>query len=334
MQHILVTGGAGYIGSHTMVELLEAGYQVSVADNFANSSPALLDTIKEITKKNVTVFNIDLCDQKAVANLFETHTFDGVIHFAALKAVGESVAQPLRYYRTNITSLLNVVEAMQQHNIFTLVFSSSAAVYGDQDSVPITETAPLLAGSPYGRTKVMCEQILQDVAAADQRWQITLLRYFNPVGAHPSGKIGENPNGVPPNLLPYIARVADGTYPSLNIFANDYPTRDGTGVRDYIHVVDLARGHIAALNHTHASGTAAVYNLGSGSGYSVYEMLHAFEKVVGHTIPAVLKPRRPGDPAESYASISKAKKELGWEPQKTLADICTDAWRWQLANKK
>jgi UDP-glucose 4-epimerase len=223
---------------------------------------------------------------------------------------------------------------MQQHEIFTLVFSSSAAVYGDQDTVPIPETAPLLATSPYGRTKVMCEQILQDLAATDKRWQITLLRYFNPVGAHSSGKIGENPSGVPQNLLPYIARVADGTYPVLNIFSDDYPTKDGTGIRDYIHVVDLAQGHIAALSHTHTPGAAAVYNLGSGTGYSVYEMLHAFEKAVGHTIPAAVQPRRPGDPAESYASIEKAAQELDWVPRKTLDDICTDAWRWQLTTKK
>ena len=329
MAHILVTGGAGYIGTHTTIELIAAGYEVSIADNYANSTPQAVQTVRELTGKDIPFYNVELCDPQAVNRLFEEHAFDGVIHFAALKAVGESVEDPLTYYRVNLLSLINVTQAMQKHNVFQLVFSSSAAVYGEQKKMPITEEAPLTPTSPYGHTKAMCEQILTDLAATDDRWQITMLRYFNPVGAHASGKIGERPNGVPSNLLPFIAGVADGTYPMLRIFGNDYPTRDGTCIRDYIHVVDLALGHIAALGHKAGTGKPAVYNLGSGNGYSVKEMLEAFEKTVGKPIHHQVVDRRPGDPAESYSAIGKAKAELGWQPQKTLDDICNDAWRWQ-----
>lgn len=329
MAHILVTGGAGYIGTHTSIELINAGHTVSIADNHANSAPSAVLAVREITNQDVPFYNIDLCDSQAVNQLFEEHQFDGVIHFAALKAVGESVEDPLNYYRVNLLSLINVTQAMQKHEVFQLVFSSSAAVYGEQRKMPISEDAPLTPASPYGHTKAMCEQILTDLAACDDRWQITMLRYFNPVGAHVSGKIGERPNGIPSNLLPFIAGVADGRYPMLRIFGDDYPTRDGTCIRDYIHVVDLALGHIAALNHTVEAGKPAVYNLGSGNGYSVKEMLEAFEKAIGKPINHQVVGRRAGDPAESYSDISKAKTELGWQPQKTLHEICADAWRWQ-----
>lgn len=329
MAHILVTGGAGYIGTHTTIELIAAGFDVSIADNNANSSPGAVQKVREITGKDVPLFTVDLCDAQAVNQLFEEHSFDAVVHFAGLKAVGESVEDPLNYYRVNLLSLINVTEAMKKHDVFQLVFSSSAAVYGEQTKMPITEDASLTPASPYGRTKAMCEQILTDLAATDDRWQITMLRYFNPVGAHVSGKIGENPKGKPSNLLPIIAGVADGTYAQLQIFGNDYPTRDGTCIRDYIHVVDLALGHIAALAHTVAPGKPAIYNLGSGNGYSVKEMLEAFEKTIGKPINHQVTGRRAGDPAESYSDISKAKEELNWQPQKTLDDICADAWRWQ-----
>ena len=321
---ILVTGGAGYIGSHTCVELLDRGYEIVVLDNFVNSKPEVLDRIRTLTGKDFPFYEADLLDADAVEKVFTEQSIDAVIHFAGLKAVGESVAQPLRYYHNNITGTLNLCQAMQCHNVKRIIFSSSATVYGDPASVPIREDFPLSTTNPYGSTKLMIERILQDLHRSDPEWNIVLLRYFNPVGAHASGLLGEDPNGIPNNLTPYIAKVASGQLPLVHVFGNDYPTADGTGVRDYIHVVDLALGHIAALQKDQPG--VYIYNLGTGIGYSVLDVIHAYEKACGHELPYVIDPRRPGDIAECYADPAKAYNELGWKAEKNLAEMCADSW--------
>ncbi len=321
---ILVTGGAGYIGSHTCVELLDRGYEIAVLDNFVNSKPEVLDRIRTLTGKDFPFYEADLLDADAVEKVFTEQNIDAVIHFAGLKAVGESVAQPLRYYHNNITGTLNLCQAMQRHNVKRIIFSSSATVYGDPASVPIREDFPLSTTNPYGSTKLMIERILQDLHRSDSEWNIVLLRYFNPVGAHASGLLGEDPNGIPNNLTPYIAKVASGQLPLVHVFGNDYPTADGTGVRDYIHVVDLALGHIAALQKDQPG--VYIYNLGTGIGYSVLDVIHAYEKACGHELPYVIDPRRPGDIAECYADPAKAYNELGWKAEKNLAEMCADSW--------
>lgn len=330
--HILVTGGAGYIGSHTVLELLENNYQVTVIDSLVNASPESLNRVQEITKKPVATNYFDLRDETKLDELFKNNSFDAVIHFAGLKAVGESVAEPLKYYANNLGSTLSLCKVMAHRGVKKLVFSSSATVYGDPARVPITEDFPLQATNPYGQTKLMIEQILQDLAAAQDGWQISLLRYFNPIGAHKSGRIGEDPAGVPNNLLPYVARVAVGKLPELVVHGNDYPTVDGTGVRDYIHVVDLARGHVAALQNLPTANTCSAYNLGTGDGYSVLQVVAAFEQASGKKIAYKIGPRRPGDIAACYADASKAKLDLQWEAKESLASACADAWRWQSEN--
>jgi UDP-glucose 4-epimerase len=330
---ILVTGGAGYIGSHTCLELLQAGYEVTVVDNLSNSKEESLRRVQELTAKTLKFHKIDLLDKEALTAVFDRSPIDAVIHFAGLKAVGESVAEPLRYYHNNVTGTLMLLEVMGKYQVRNLVFSSSATVYGDPPRVPITEDFPLSPTNPYGRSKLMIEEILRDVHAADGTWNIALLRYFNPVGAHPSGQIGEDPNGIPNNLLPYITQVAVGKLSQLCVFGNDYPTRDGTGIRDYIHVVDLAVGHIRALEKlTSNPGAAATYNLGTGRGYSVLEVVSAFEQASGKKVPYKIVERRPGDIATCYAAPSKAEKELGWTATRGIAEMCVDAWRWQSAN--
>ncbi|HET8709092.1 MAG TPA: UDP-glucose 4-epimerase GalE, partial [Candidatus Saccharimonadales bacterium] len=330
--NILVTGGAGYIGSHTVVELLQEGHDVTVVDNLANSSQESLRRVEQITGRTAKFHKLDLCDKAPLEKLFDDNNFDALIHFAGLKAVGESVARPLDYYHNNIVSTLTLCEVMQAHNVKKLIFSSSATVYGAPDELPLKETSRVGVGitNPYGQTKFMIEQILRDVAVADPDWQITLLRYFNPIGAHVSGLIGEDPNGLPNNLLPFVAQVAVGKLDKVRVFGDDYDTPDGTGVRDYIHVVDLAKGHVAALNHL-APG-AAVYNLGTGHGVSVLEIITAFEKAAGRDIPYEVVARRPGDIAACYADCTKANTELGWHTEKSLEDACADAWRWQSTN--
>jgi len=329
---ILVTGGAGFIGSHTCVELLDAGYEIVVLDNLKNSHETAINRIKEITGKDFSFYPVDLLNREAVEAVFTENTIDAVIHFAGLKAVGESVSQPLRYYHNNITGTLILCEVMQKFGVKKMVFSSSATVYGMSNQVPFTEDMPLSATNPYGWTKVMIEQILRDVYAADNEWAISMLRYFNPVGAHPSGKIGEDPNGIPNNLMPFITQVAVGKLKELRVFGNDYPTKDGTGVRDYIHVVDLAKGHIKALEKILKGQGVSAYNLGTGTGYSVLDMVNAFEKATGQAVPYKIVDRRPGDIAASFADPSKAEKELNWKAEKTLEDMCRDAWRWQSQN--
>jgi UDP-glucose 4-epimerase len=331
-QHILVTGGAGYIGSHTVVELLQNGYAVTVVDDFSNSSAESLNRVENITSKQVKFYGVNLCDKTALTKIFEENTFDAVIHFAGLKAVGESTAQPLRYYRTNIDSTLTLCEVMQEFGIKTLIFSSSATVYGTPASLPLTEASQTGIGvtNPYGWTKYMIEQVLRDLAAADATWSITLLRYFNPIGAHESGLVGEDPNGIPNNLLPFVAQVAVGKRDKVMVFGGDYDTPDGTGVRDYIHVVDLAQGHLAALEH--AQPGTVVYNLGTGAGVSVLEIIKAFEQTAGKPIPYEIIERRPGDISSSYADCQKANDELGWSAKKTLRQACEDTWRWQSQN--
>jgi len=329
---ILVTGGAGFIGSHTCVELLDAGYEIVVLDNLKNSHETAINRIKEITGKDFSFYPVDLLNREAVEAVFAENTIDAVIHFAGLKAVGESVSQPLRYYYNNITGTLILCEVMQKFGVKKMVFSSSATVYGMSNQVPFTEDMPLSATNPYGWTKVMIEQILRDVYAADNEWAISMLRYFNPVGAHPSGKIGEDPNGIPNNLMPFITQVAVGKLKELRVFGNDYPTKDGTGVRDYIHVVDLAKGHIKALEKILKGQGVSAYNLGTGTGYSVLDMVNAFEKATGQAVPYKIVDRRPGDIAASFADPSKAEKELNWKAEKTLEDMCRDAWRWQSQN--
>ena len=330
---ILVTGGAGYIGSHTCLELLNQGHEVVVADNLCNSCEEALNRVKELTGKDLTFYKVDLLDKEGLDQMFDQEKIDAVIHFAGLKAVGESVAKPLEYYHNNITGTLNLCDSMRNHGVKKIIFSSSATVYGDPAFVPITEDCPKgKITNPYGQTKSMLEQVLTDLHVADPEWNVILLRYFNPVGAHESGRIGEDPNGIPNNLTPYITQVAVGKLKEVNVFGNDYDTPDGTGVRDYIHVMDLADGHVKALKKFADKPDVYIYNLGTGRGYSVLEMIHSFSKAVGHEIPYVIKPRRPGDIATCYADATKAKEELGWVAKRGVDEMCRDAWRWQSQN--
>lgn len=329
---ILITGGAGYIGSHTSVELLKAGLEIVVLDNLSNSKIDSLGRIREITGKDFKFYQSDLLNKVELQNIFSENDIEAVIHFAGLKAVGESVSFPLHYYQNNITGTLNLCELMEKFGVRNLVFSSSATVYGTQEHVPLTEKLPLAATNPYGRTKLMIEEILRDIYVSNNKWSIALLRYFNPVGAHPSGQIGEDPNGIPNNLVPYITQVAIGKRKEINVFGNDYDTHDGTGIRDFIHVVDLAAGHIKALEKVMSSVGVSAYNLGTGKGYSVLEMIHAFEKVTGKNIPYKIIDRRPGDIGISYADSTKAQKELDWVAKKGIEEMCSDSWRWQLNN--
>ena len=332
MQNILVTGGAGYIGSHTVVELLERGYGVVVVDNLSNSSEESLRRVKTITGKEVRFYNADIRDRAVMERIFSENTFDAVIHFAGLKAVGESVQKPIEYYDNNLYGTLVLLETMKAHGVKKLVFSSSATVYGTPEHLPLTEESPIGGTTnPYGTSKYFQELMLRDVFRADNAWNIILLRYFNPVGAHASGLIGEDPKGIPNNLMPYVAQVASGKLQKIGVFGNDYPTPDGTGVRDYIHVVDLARGHIAAIEGCREAGVH-VYNLGTGVGYSVLDMIHAFEKACGKALPYEIKPRRAGDIAACYADASKAKRELGWEAENGIEEMCRDQWNWQSHN--
>lgn len=331
---ILVTGGAGYIGSHTCYELLQAGYQVIVIDNYSNSRPKSLRRVMELTGQKIQIYSIDLLDETGLETVFYENHIEAVIHFAGLKAVGESVAFPLSYYQTNIIGTISLCEMMKKYHVKNLVFSSSATVYGKPEQVPIKEDASLSAMNPYGRTKLMIEQILKDLYQSDASWSIALLRYFNPIGAHPSGKIGENPKGIPNNLMPYITQVAIGIRDELLIFGNDYPTHDGTGIRDYIHVVDLARGHVKALEKVLNTTGIEAYNLGTGEGYSVLELIAAFEAASGKRIPYKIVNRRPGDVAVSFADVSKAKRELDWVATKGIQEMCVDAWNWQTKNPK
>jgi len=330
--NILVTGGAGYIGSHTTLALLEAGYQVTVVDNLSNSKEISLQRVEELTGKSVQFHQVDLLNYENLDQIFTRNAFDAVIHCAGLKAVGESVGIPLVYYHNNVTGTLNLLEVMKKHKLYNIVFSSSATVYGEPNTVPITEDFPLSATNPYGRTKLIIEDILRDLFHAGPEWNIALLRYFNPVGAHISGRIGEDPNGVPNNLLPYISQVAVGRLPFLRVFGDDYPTPDGTGVRDYIHVVDLADGHIKALEKLGQNPGLVTYNLGTGRGYSVLEVLRAFEQACGRPIPYQIMARRPGDIPASYADPAKAHHELDWQAYLGIAEMCADTWRWQSNN--
>ncbi len=332
MKTTLVTGGAGYIGSHTLIELINNNFEVVVIDNLANSSHESLRRIEQITGHEIPFIEADVRDQSALDDIFTTYDIDSVIHFAGLKAVGESVAKPLEYYDNNLVSTLALLEAMREHSVKQLVFSSSATVYGNPSELPLRETSTVGVGltNPYGKTKYMIEQIIQDYCAADPAFEATILRYFNPIGAHQSGQIGENPNGIPNNLLPYVAQVAVGKLQSVGVFGNDYDTPDGTGVRDYIHVVDLARGHVAALQHMKAG--ASIYNLGTGSGTSVLEIIKAFSKACERDLPYEIKPRRAGDIAACYADCSKAERELGWRAELSIEQACADSWRWQSQN--
>jgi UDP-glucose 4-epimerase len=330
--NILVTGGAGYIGSHTCVELLNAGFDVVVLDNFCNSKSESIHRIQSITGKKLTLINGDVRDKTCLEQVFNQHKINAVIHFAGLKAVGESVANPVKYYDNNVMGSLALFEVMAKYQVKNLVFSSSATVYGFSDTKPIPETAPLSPFNPYGHTKRMVEQVLEDLSVSDSAWNIALLRYFNPVGAHESGMMGEDPNGVPNNLMPYVSQVAVGKLKELSIFGNDYETIDGTGVRDYIHVVDLALGHVAALNALTKNCGLLTVNLGAGRGYSVLELVHAFEKTTGKSVPYKIVARRAGDIAIYFADATKAKQILGWQTQRDLADICRDSWRWQSQN--
>ena len=331
---ILVSGGAGYIGSHTCVELLNAGFDIVVADNYYNSCPASLNRVKEITGKDFRFYEADMTSRADVERIFsECPDISGVIQFAAYKAVGESTQKPIEYYSNNLNCTLNILDVMRRHNCKNFLFSSSATVYGDPASVPITEDFPVGATTnPYGTTKAFTERILEDCCAADPALNVAMLRYFNPIGAHPSGLIGEDPNGIPNNLVPYIAKVAVGKLEKLHVFGDDYPTPDGTGVRDYIHVVDLARGHVKAIEKLLEAPGLVTYNLGTGNGYSVLQVLHAFEKACGKELPYVIDPRRPGDIAECWADPTKAREELGWVAQYGIDDMCRDAWRWQSQN--
>ncbi len=331
--NVLLAGGAGYIGSHTCVELIKAGHSVVIADNFSNSCPEAVKRVEELTNTKIPLYEADVCDKDAVEKIFAENELDAVIHFAGLKAVGESVEKPTLYYRNNIDSTLTLLEAMIKHKVNNFIFSSSATVYGTPKTVPLVETMP--TGSPtnpYGWTKLMMEQILSDTARANPDFSVVLLRYFNPIGAHESGRIGEDPNGIPNNLMPYITQVAAGRLEQLGIFGDDYPTHDGTGVRDYIHVVDLAKGHVKALDYSGAHKGCEVFNLGTGTGYSVLDIVKAFEKVNGIEIPYVIKPRRAGDIAECFANAEKAEKVLGWKAEKNLEDMCYDSWNWQSHN--
>lgn len=329
---VLVTGGAGYIGSHTCVELLNADYDVVIVDNYSNSKPEALKRVQEITKKGFKHYEVDILDKEGLEKVFEENSIEAVIHFAGLKAVGESVEIPLKYYHNNITGTLILCEVMQKYGVKKMVFSSSATVYGNPQTVPITEDFPLSATNPYGRTKLMIEEILRDVYVSDNAWSTALLRYFNPIGAHESGRIGEDPNGIPNNLMPYITQVAVGKREKLSVFGNDYDTHDGTGVRDYIHVVDLAKGHLKALEKIMSTTGIEAYNLGTGVGYSVLDVVNSFIKAAGQDIPYLIAERRAGDIAQCYANPAKAYEELGWKAEKNLEDMCRDSWNWQKNN--
>ena len=330
---VFVTGGTGYIGSHTCVELLQAGHDVVVADNLVNSSEESLRRVEKITGKAIPFHNVDLTDREALSALFDRYDFDCVLHFAGLKAVGESVAMPLLYYQNNLTSTMNLLSVMADHGVKQILFSSSATVYSPDNTMPLNENSRTGGcTNPYGWTKFMCEEIMRSTAAADKEWSVMLLRYFNPVGAHPSGLMGEDPRGIPNNLMPFIAQVAAGRRDHLNVFGNDYPTPDGTGVRDYIHVVDLAKGHVAAMEYMSSHKGTEVFNLGTGTGYSVLDMVKAFEKANNIRIPYEIAPRRPGDVATVYADPSKSAELLGWKAELTLEDMCRDTWNWQSRN--
>lgn len=330
---ILVTGGAGYIGSHTCVELLENGYDTVIVDNLYNSNIKAVERIKQITGKNVAFYQTDLLDKESLDQIFATENPDAVIHFAGLKAVGESVEKPIEYYRNNISGTLNLVDCMRNYGVKNIIFSSSATVYGDPAFIPITEECPKgKPTNPYGWTKWMLEQILTDLHTSDPEWNVILLRYFNPIGAHKSGLIGEDPKGIPNNLVPYVSQVAIGKRECLGVFGNDYKTHDGTGVRDYIHVVDLANGHVKAIKKLSDTPAVRIYNLGTGNGYSVLDVVHAYEKACGHDIAYEIKPRRAGDVDEVYSECKKAKEELGWTAQFNIDDMCADSWNWQSMN--
>lgn len=329
---ILVTGGAGYIGSHTCLELLLAGYEVIVVDNLANSKVESLSRVQKLAGKELTFHQVDLLDKETLTAVFDSAAIQAVIHFAGLKAVGESVTVPLQYYQNNLTGTLMLCEVMAQHEVKNLVFSSSATVYGNPHKVPISEDFPLSATNPYGRSKLMIEEILRDLYQADNAWNMAILRYFNPVGAHQSGQIGEDPHGIPNNLVPYITQVAIGKLPELSVFGDDYPTRDGTGIRDYIHVVDLAAGHLKAIEKLGSNPGVVTYNLGTGRGYSVLEVVSAFERASEKKIPYKIVGRRPGDVASCYADPAKANRELGWTAERDIDAMCADAWRWQSNN--
>ena len=333
MATILVTGGCGYIGSHTVLELLNKGYDVVVVDNFSNSSFESIRRVQKITGREVTFYEADIRDVEAMEKVFQSHTFDAVIHFAAFKAVGESCKLPLKYYENNISGTVSLLKIMEKYNVKKIIFSSSATVYGDPQYLPLDENSPLSTTNPYGSTKLMMEMIMQDLYKADKEWNIILLRYFNPVGAHESGCIGEDPKGIPNNLMPFVAQVATGKLACINVFGNDYDTPDGTGVRDYIHVVDLANGHIAAIERCNEAGVH-IYNLGTGIGYSVMDMIKAFEKACGKALPYKICDRRPGDIAACYAAPDKAKKELGWEAKYGIEEMCATQWKWQSANPR
>lgn len=332
MNKILVTGGTGFIGSHTILELLNNGYDVVAMDNLSNSKITSLKRVEEMTGKSVEFRNVDLLDSENLQSLFDEFSFDAVIHFAGLKAVGESVEKPLLYYQNNVAGTINLCNSMVHSGVKKIVFSSSATVYGNPDQSPLSEEAELSATNPYGQTKLTIEHILRDISRSDPDWKISLLRYFNPVGAHESGKIGEDPTGIPNNLMPYVTQVAVGKRDELTVFGDDYPTKDGTGVRDYIHVVDLAKGHLKALEKLDSIEGTEAYNLGTGSGSSVLDVIHTFEKATGKNIPYKISDRRPGDAAICFADPGKAKKELGWETELSLEDMCRDAWNWQVKN--
>lgn len=331
---ILVTGGTGYIGSHTILELLNAGYDTVTIDNLSNSKPESLKRVHKLTGRESDFENVDLLDKDGLTSIFQKFDIDGVIHFAGLKAVGESVQKPLHYYKNNVTGTLNLLEAMREADVKNIVFSSSCTVYGDPEKVPITEDFPLSATNPYGRTKLTIEYILKELHQSDNSWNIALLRYFNPVGAHQSGEIGEDPSGIPNNLLPYITQVAVGKLDELRVFGGDYSTHDGTGVRDYIHVMDLAAGHLKAWEKLNEKPGVVIYNLGTGKGYSVLDVIKAFEKASGRKIPYRITDRRPGDVAETFADPSKAETELNWSAERTIEQMCRDAWNWQSKNPK
>lgn len=332
MDTILVTGGAGYIGSHTVLQLLEKGYQVVVIDNLCNSSRQSLDRVAELAGRDAIFYSVDIRDKQALVEVFAKHDISSVIHFAGLKAVGESTQIPLHYYDNNISGTITLCEVMKEHGVKSLVFSSSATVYGDPESVPILEGSPTSATNPYGRSKLIIEEILRDVHASDESWKIVLLRYFNPVGAHPSGLIGEDPNGIPNNLMPFISQVAVGRREKLSVFGGDYPTPDGTGVRDYIHVEDLARGHLLAIEKLSKENGLFTYNLGTGKGYSVLDMVKAFSQAAGIDVPYEIVDRRPGDIAECYADPQKAFEGLGWKANFCIEAMCRDTWNWQSNN--
>ncbi len=329
---VLVTGGTGFIGSHTCVELLNAGEEIVVVDNFSNSKPEVLNRLKKITGKDITFKKVDLCDEAETEKVFAEYKIDEVIHFAGYKAVGESVAEPLMYYENNLGSTFNIIKMMKKYGCKRIVFSSSATVYGIPETVPIKEDFPISAINPYGRTKLFIEEILRDLCVSDADFSVVLLRYFNPIGAHESGLIGEDPKGIPNNLMPYICKVASGKLPILSVYGNDYPTRDGSGVRDYIHVVDLAKGHLKALDKAYAENGTFIYNLGTGCGYSVLQVVEAFEKASGVKVPYKIVDRRPGDLATCFSDPSKAKEELGWVAEKGIDEMCADSYRWQHNN--